>query len=459
MMLPSTPSPQPLISGRVLQLAFVACAVFLAFTITEHIWNTSRSDAFGTTTEELESMAAAGGWKNQLGFTTLAGLGVLLVVMPGGSNFQPLGPLGFLFAANLAWSVASVAWSIDHGLTLRRLGVLAFCTLGALGVTRRLSLRDLAVVTAWCLGLWILMGLVAEMSLGTFRPWSDEYRFSGTMHPNAQGGNCAGLCLAVWFLNRDQRRPGQKLLLWAVLVTTFVLLILTKSRTSCVGLLIGIGIIECWNVRVSTKLVAGYIAATTAATLLTIALFLPADATGGIADILLLGRNEHLSNLNGRTELWSLLLEYIARRPFLGYGYRSFWVPKNINDISNELFWGISSAHSIYLETILSVGLIGFVLWIVWTVSVGMHALSVRKRTGGMGVAYLLAMLVYASIDGMLESSFVAPSFLTWVAGCGLVRLSLYPEHVPRLMPMVRSEWQSSTSITNLSPVMAAEAR
>jgi len=454
----------PLLSGRAVQFAAVACVVFLAFTLTEHVWTTSRSEAFGTSTEELETMAASGGWQNQLGFTVLAGLGVLLAVLPGGAPLRPLGLPAILLAANLTWCASSAAWTIDLGLTLRRLGVLAFCTLGALGVTRRLSMRDLCSVAVWCLAAWMLMGILAELSLGTFRPWSGDYRFCGTMHPNAQGGNCAGLCLAAWFLYRDSRSAGRKLAIAGVLVAAFVLLILTKSRTSCLAMFFGIGVIELWHRRASTKLLAGFGVAWGTGVMLLIALFLPAAATGGVTDLVLLGRNEHLGNLNGRTELWSLLMGYIARSPLVGYGYRSFWIPKNITDVSNELYWGISSAHSVYLETLLSAGLIGLALVLAWTICVALRSLKLWNRSGDIGLAFFLSLLVYASIDGILESSFVAPSFLTWLAGCGLIRLSLFSEPFELRGAVVRSPRSSTessprTPFNGLPVTLAADPR
>lgn len=430
MIAPSHTTNYPLLTGRALALAAVALIVFVSFTLTEHIWTTSRSEAFGTSTEELETMAASSGMKNQLGFTLLAGLGVLLAVLPGGAHLRPLGLLAALLAANLGWAAASAAWSVDLGLTLRRLGVLAFCVVGALGVTRRLSLRDLCKISMWCLASWVLMGVLAELSLSTFRPWTGEYRFSGTMHPNAQGGNCAGICLAAWFLARDTRSAGSKLALAALFAAAFVFLILTKSRTSCLGLFLGTGVIELYRVSTSTKLLAGFAAVWSGAAMLLIALFLPEEATGNVADVVMLGRNEHIGNLNGRTELWSLLLEYVAQRPLQGYGYRSFWIPRNINNISNELFWGISSAHSVYLETLLGVGLIGLGLLLALTLGGGLRSFFLWKQTGDTGVAFFVSLLVYGAIDGLLESSFTAPSFLTWLAGCGLVRLSLFLEPI-----------------------------
>jgi exopolysaccharide production protein ExoQ len=427
----------PLLNGHVLALIASAVVAFASFTLTEHVWTTSLHEAFGTTTEELESMAASGSLKNQLGFAAVAGLGLLMIVLPGGTPLRPWGLMATLLAANLLWCAASFAWSADHSLTLRRVGVLALCVAGATGVARRLSPRDLCWLSMWCLGGWVALGLLAELSLGTFRPWSDAYRFSGTMHPNAQGGNCAGLCLCAWLLCRDARIEWKRIALGVLFGMAIVLLVLTKSRTSCLGLAGAISLIEIPRISARTRLVTGVVGVWSAAAALLALLTLQFEIADQLAGIVLLGRNEHLSNLNGRTELWELLLGYAAKHPLTGYGYRSFWTPSMINDVSDELYWGISSSHSVYLEALLGVGLIGLALFL-WSVGAAtIRSFSLWMRTSEIGFAFAAGLFFYGAIDGVMESGFFAPSFLTWIAGCCLVRLSLFREVVAERSPSI----------------------
>ena len=417
-----------LLNGHALALIASVLVAFAAFTLTEHVWTTSLDEAYGTTTEELESKAASGNLKNQLGFAAIAGLGMLMIVLPGGTSLRPWGVMATLVAASLLWCVSSFAWSADHSLTLRRVGVLVLCVAGAVGVARRLSPRDVCWMSLWCLGGWVMLGLLTELSLGTFRPWSDAYRFSGTMHPNAQGGNCAGLCLCLWLLCREARIDWQRYAWGALFGTALVLLVVTKSRTSCLGLVGAIGLIEIPRLSAKTNVLwafAGvWFVAASFLTLLTLQL----EFADQLVDAALLGRNEHLGNLNGRTELWELLLGYAAQQPITGYGYRSFWTPATINDVSGELYWGISSSHSVYLEALLSVGLVGLALLLLSVGSAAIRSYSLWIRTSDIGFAFAAALFVYGAIDGVMESGFFAPSFVTWIAGCCLVRLSLFRE-------------------------------
>ena len=50
-------------------------------------------------------------------------------------------------------------------------------------------------------------------------------------------------------------------------------------------------------------------------------------------------------------------------RPILGFGYSTFWTRDRITKVSNDQGWGISAAHSAYLELLLALGLPGLLLY------------------------------------------------------------------------------------------------
>jgi exopolysaccharide production protein ExoQ len=73
--------------------------------------------------------------------------------------------------------------------------------------------------------------------------------------------------------------------------------------------------------------------------------------------------------LSGRTLIWDFVNFEIAKRPLLGWGYRSFWLvgPDSPNMVDG---WGwirrLPSAHNGYLDTILDTGNIGLILFLVF---------------------------------------------------------------------------------------------
>ena len=112
---------------------------------------------------------------------------------------------------------------------------------------KELCLITLAIATA-CVGI----GVACEIVLGTFRPWSGEYRFSGTVHPNTQGAYLATLGLAALCLAHADK-PRQ-VTYWFLLFVAMVLLVLTKSRTSTAGTLFALGVVQ---LTLSSRLFAG----------------------------------------------------------------------------------------------------------------------------------------------------------------------------------------------------------
>jgi O-antigen ligase len=227
----------------------------------------------------------------------------------------------------------------------------------------------------------------------------------------------------------------QRLAWGSLLGAALVLLVLTKSRTSCLGLAAAIGLIEVPRISAKTTLVAGVAGAWCLAAALLALLILQFEFADQLVGVAMLGRNEHVGNLNGRTELWELLLGYAAKHPLTGYGYRSFWTPAMINNVSDELYWGISSSHSVYLEALLGIGLIGLALCLLSVSAATMRSFWLWMRTSEIGFAFAAGLFVYGAIDGVMESGFFAPSFLTWIAGCCLVRLSLFREVAAERFP------------------------
>jgi O-antigen ligase len=409
-------------------LAALAAAVVLgvAFFLTEHNVLTSKLEAYGTTAEELEAQAAGGKWTNQVGFSLVGLLGLGLLASRGGRPVSLTGALPWLVLAAVAWCLASALWSVDPPRTAKRGAILLLCLLGALGVARRLSPRDLCLLAVVTTAAYAAVGLAAELALGTFLTAPDEYRFAGSLHPNGQGTNAALLCLAAFcLLSGTDAGKGGKGLLVALLVFGAGLLLLSKSRTALAALTLSV--LALRGLRPSGRFVAAGLSLLWLAGALALTGLLAGLDVGEEALALLsLGRAEHVGTLTGRTELWPELLPYIQKRPLLGYGYGAFWDEAHIEDVSSTVYWGLSSAHSVYVDAVLGLGLVGGAALALAALA-GLARSAIRYRAaGGAGQAFAFALLLYGLIDGVAESDFIAPSFATFLAGCGLCRLAFF---------------------------------
>ena len=185
--------------------------VGLGFFLTEQNLNRSLQEEFTFSAETLEQAVAGGNSLRRMAFSAIAMLGVLFLLRNAGPRLSARDPLALLVLAVLAICLASLLWSSDPALTVRRLVVLGFCFLGALGIARQLSARQLCAAVLIVPTAYVAIGILAELKLGTFRPWAAGYRFSGTVHPNTQAGYCGLLCLAAVAMAGDAKR-GKALL-------------------------------------------------------------------------------------------------------------------------------------------------------------------------------------------------------------------------------------------------------
>lgn len=435
------PTADVVASGAGTGLARAAwCAALViggVFFLTEHDVSVSLHEAYTQTADEMEAAASGGNAVRRLAFLLLAGcgtVGLFAARVSASAEESPapgLRPAMLPLAALFAWCFASVVWSDDPGMTARRLSVLGCFALGAAGTARCLSLRDLLRIGLAISTAYLVVGVLSEVRLGTFRPWAGDYRFSGSLHPNTQGLNLAVMCLTAFALRRDALR-GRTMLL-ALLACGLLFLILTKSRTATAGVLAALGCVWLLGCAPRIALGAGAVTAWCASTVMLAVLLSGIDYEAELRRAALLGREEQSESLTGRVPIWTELLPHLAARPLVGYGYDSFWTPSRIETVSATLQWGIREAHSAYIETCLSIGLLGALL-LAGSIVAGLVQAGRRYVLAGESEAgCFFGLLVFALVDAFSESGMIMPLFVPWFCLTGMLRLTGGPE--PRAAP------------------------
>jgi O-antigen ligase len=164
--------------------------------------------------------------------------------------------------------------------------------------------------------------------------------------------------------------------------------------------------------------------------LLWAASLLGVDATSEIADAVLLGRSDDAESFSGRVPLWGELLTYAFQRPLCGYGYDAFWTPARVEDVSAFAGWTVPSAHSAYIDTLLSVGFVGAALLAAFAATALCGAVRRYAVGGDPGMAFILGLLVLGLINATMESGFVQPVCISFIAACGAGRLAFCREEM-----------------------------
>jgi exopolysaccharide production protein ExoQ len=406
-------------------LPITALVLTIGFFLAGHDLHVSQAVAYTQTAEEMELAAAGGNPLRRVAFAAVAAWGLALF-LTGQRRVRVDPVLAGGVTALLALTAASFLWADDPGMCLRRMFALVCCTIAAVGVARSLSLREINWLAVLTLGALAVVGVLAELKFGTFRPWAGDYRFAGTVHPNTQGPALATLLLAAYGLARQGGR--WRFALYAVCAAAFVLLLLTKSRTTTAAVLVALGAVHIVQTPLRTKVAAATALAWCACFGLWLVWVLGFDPLTDFRDAILLGRAEESDTLSGRAFIWPEVMYFALQRPLLGFGYESFWTPGRIETISTNLGWGLREAHNGYLETLLSLGVVGLALLLL-VVASGLAA-SVRGYVRSRDSVYALplGLTVFGLINAGLESGMVVINLVPFLLACLFLQFAFFGE-------------------------------
>ncbi len=333
-------------------------------------------------------------------------------------RWSVLGPL----AALVALASLSVIWTSEPALTAKRLVVLICVLAGCAGLARMLTPREFLAVSLATLLLFVTGSIVVDVLAGG-RPWSGEYRFGGTLHPNAQATYCAVLAIAA---SCQPMGWGRRWVRWLLVATALGLILLTESRTGLMAALAALSL--TWMVRLppGLKWAGAWLSVACLAGLFVAYSSVGSGARHGVVDAALMGRSQQAGSLTGRVPLWEELLGYSAKKPLLGYGYEGFWTEKRIAAIMKSQKWSLQNAHNSYFEIVLQLGYVGL-FFAVWFLLAGTSSLAAANLlTRDPGYAFAFGVVMFGMINSLLESLFVKLRYTPVIAMIGLLMVTLF---------------------------------
>jgi exopolysaccharide production protein ExoQ len=383
--------------------------VWITLLIVEHSWFYASRDFLekGDGKDLTETIGPGGNIRRQLSILAVGATGALLLLTRSKVAVTPNYALCGLIATLCGLLVTSMLWSEDAMLSLKRASQPIMLLVTAIGIAKHLRPRRLclfiAIFTAASLGIGIFATAVKGSLLANVLN-----RFGGSLHPNAQAVNCAALCLASLGLIFDGHSWSPSKRIWLVLFCTgLFFLLLTRSRTGVAAFVASTFVFAMigasWQQRVA---ICGALALVTA--IIAIPLWASHEDGNGIAvSAVHMGREDDITSLTGRVPIWQAVVADIAKRPLLGYGYGTFWTPQRVYEYSLIHHWEFNHAHSAYLESTLNVGVIGVSLGLLIIFVSGCAALSAFARSRITDYRFIVAVLVLALINGLVDSSFV----------------------------------------------------
>jgi O-antigen ligase len=380
-----------------------------------------------------------GSLSNQIIILTFAALGFLHLPRAVGVLRSNEGKaLISLFGLYFAWATASVLWSAEQSLTVRRLISFFFLLIGSFGLGAGFYGRTRNAVLT--LGRHVIYGSLVAVLLLIASRFQDntllellDPRFSlkDTTRIAAWTYPCGyALLAAIVVYGRERWKQ-----FGAVLLFILVLIVL-KGRTFIGDVLASATLlysrVTTGTLRRAAALIGGVTITAVIVDLSTggalfINWFLDLyERVAALLPYLTLGEGmRNITSLSGRLPLWRALYGYIADHPWGGIGFGAFWSAPRFDEIYATAGWRAVVAHNGFLDELLATGAVGlFLLMSAW---IGAMVLSLRANrfqrsgSGYLVFAWLLLFLLFNSLDSIIQNFFQAPTFISLIAVFGIL--------------------------------------
>ena len=230
-------------------------------------------------------------------------------------------------------------------------------------------------------------------------PYGGPALLTGTaLDKNMEGSIC--FILGAFFLwhflqvrqwERSPKRRGEMFLCLLFLLMVGYLLRAVHSSTSEVSLAVAAGVMLLLGRRfINPANIGTYLITTGVVIGLSQWMF-------GFVDYIIQNNLGKDLTLTDRTKVWALALQ-LQDNPILGAGFESFWMGDRLREVWSQFWWHPIQAHNGYLETYLSLGLVGLGLMLALIVSAflrGRHALLAGSDFGRFRLGFVTAFVLY----------------------------------------------------------------
>lgn len=317
----------------------------------------------------------------------------------------------------LLWCLASSAWSPEAAVTLRRAALATvivmsvMLSVSTIGVARSLQLLR------WILGFvlivnWLSIPLIhqavhlpGEIDPKLVGNWRGLY-----FHKNITGGVAAITAIVFLFSFWDTRR----LFDFAMFAAAVVFTAMTHSKSSLGLLPVGIAASAIYRLAWSRPLDRMIVTVLVGLVVLLGTVFVVSEQA--LVSRLL----EDPTEFTGRAEIWQAELAFIHDHPYLGAGFGSFAdtgaLPPLHNYVSSEWVKSVAHGHNAYLQFLVTIGGVGFVLAVLGLIVAPLVAFWREDGPDEVVKSMLFAIFVFMALHDFLETDFLEGDAPAWVA-------------------------------------------
>ncbi len=314
-------------------------------------------------------------------------------------------------------AMLSVFWSAAPNFTSIETKAVLRATLFGVYLAMRFSMKEQMKLLAWALGIGVVLSLLVALAMPSYGihgpemdgAWKGVFGFKNLF---ASVMTLAALLFLLIALDEQRKRW----LSWSIFCLAVVLLFLSKGKTAYSVFFISLSLLPFHKfVKQHDKL--------------RVFLFLIGILISGSAIVLLLSNLEFIvvdtlgknMEFNGRMPIWTLIFHKILERPWLGYGISGFWTSDEALYVLYNS-WGDTSldsgnrfnAHSGYLDLGLSLGFLGFFLYVFNFLALFTRTVNLWVATRSIELFWIIQLLVVFLLLNFSDSISILGIGSTW---------------------------------------------
>jgi len=342
----------------------------------------------------------------QISFLAVTGLVVFAAYQRLGMSLLRAIPVSI--ALLLGWCLLSGLWSADPGVVMRRAVLQTLIVICALVGVEAVGYKRAFEIWRVLLGIVLIVNLLSIPVIDAARHGADE--IDTALIGNWRGlyghKNIAGAVAAVTVILFLFTKTGAKN--WfgiLVAIAAGFFLVMTHSKSS-IGFLLP-ALLAGWLYHLSWRdglsraiLVAGTV------------LFLCALSTWAILDAETISRQfQNPEEFTGRSAIWAAEIAYIRDHPFLGSGFGTFADTGGASPLAGYInsTWmqAVSHGHNGYLQLLVTIGGIGFVLVMAALVIRPFQRFWAMDGDNSAFKPMLFAIFIFLLLHNIMESDFL----------------------------------------------------
>jgi exopolysaccharide production protein ExoQ len=309
-------------------------------------------------------------------------------------------------------AIFSYYWSVVPSVTLRRGLALLGTSIFGIYFSVRYQPREQLKLLGWAFGLMVVLSFIFAVALPRYG--IDIFPHAGAWRGVFAQKNNLGRAMTLGslvFLLLALDKGKHRWIPWTGFILSLVLLILSTSKTSllvCITTLALLPLYRALRWR-STLFLPIFIISILIASAISIL------AVSEVETLLtLMGRD---TTITGRTPLWEAVWVMILQRPWLGYGYNSFWLgwQSYSSFVWEFVQWTPPHAHNGFLDLWLDLGFLGVAVFTISLLFAFLKAIRITRRNKRSEFLFPIAYLTILLLFNMTYSTILSRNDIYWV--------------------------------------------